>query len=375
VQPRPSIATERAFRSPNPPGGTDLAAAPWAGSALASGVRSRSGLPVRNGGPWWAGAALGLLMMAAPGPATAQDTSRSLTGQGNPVGSATVAVLHGSEEEQPASVTPSDPSAGGSEGEFRVSGYPKWQSRYGVSGMVVDLRDRESFLDGHLPGSLNLPLRELRVRRALRARPILLVDQGHAPRRLREICQDFRDLGFTSVEYLAGGVRACVATGVPLEGRRAGQSGVWALPPGEALEMLADPTWSVLWLGDSLPSLPAELRDRVVVAPAAGDGLASAWAHLVTGRPPPSGVLLLGPGAARWVDGSAAPPIVAEGPNPVPWFPVTGGWDAMERLRILSSGSTTGGPRRVSLTSGDRDDPSSLRAVAKPVTSSCCGGR
>jgi rhodanese-related sulfurtransferase len=85
---------------------------------------------------------------------------------------------------------------------------------------VVDVRDEPDFRDGHLPGSGNLPLRELEGRRAElppRDAPVLVVadDGGRARAGAGELVR----LGYSDVAWLDAPLAACPGAG---EGRGPG---------------------------------------------------------------------------------------------------------------------------------------------------------
>lgn len=71
---------------------------------------------------------------------------------------------------------------------------------------VLDLREADRFVRGHIPGALLVPYREVQVRAAGlvdHSRPVLLVDPGGA--RAAEMAVFLRNLGIEA-SYLEGGL-------------------------------------------------------------------------------------------------------------------------------------------------------------------------
>lgn len=89
--------------------------------------------------------------------------------------------------------------------------------------VVVDIREKEAFAAGHLVGSRNLPVAELEAKLAStvknKAVPLILVcDTGARTRRAEAIA---KQLGYTQVQCLAGGLSAWRAASLPLEKQEA----------------------------------------------------------------------------------------------------------------------------------------------------------
>lgn len=93
------------------------------------------------------------------------------------------------------------------------------RTRLGQPGTVVlDVREPAAFVQGHLPGSLNVPRRQVRTKGFLRAQSVVLIDDGlhdYEPRSLRT---ELQAEGFARVEYLEGGLNAWRRAGGQLEG-------------------------------------------------------------------------------------------------------------------------------------------------------------
>src|SRR6516162_4365061 len=85
-----------------------------------------------------------------------------------------------------------------------------------VDALVVDVREPEEFVGGHVPGAINLPQADLatRLNEVPRDRPLLLICQGGF-RSLRA-AQFLRQCGIADVVSVKGGTAAWRAAGKPL---------------------------------------------------------------------------------------------------------------------------------------------------------------
>ena len=83
-------------------------------------------------------------------------------------------------------------------------------------GVLVDVREPEEYLAGHLPGAINIPQADLasRLEELPRDRPLLVICQ-HGMRSLRA-AQFLTQAGFTDVATVAGGTSAWLGAGWPL---------------------------------------------------------------------------------------------------------------------------------------------------------------
>jgi rhodanese-related sulfurtransferase len=116
----------------------------------------------------------------------------------------------------------------------------------GEAWVIGDVRPRARFLLGHIEGAWNLPLRDLRVRPFLRAKPILVVGDGHDTERLLSEAVSLAASGFNHVRVLDGGLRAWQRAGRALAGVAPHSERLFTLTPTEALASLGDP--KVLWI-------------------------------------------------------------------------------------------------------------------------------
>jgi rhodanese-related sulfurtransferase len=92
-----------------------------------------------------------------------------------------------------------------------------------AGGLAVDARRPEDFALGHLPGALNLPAEEFdshfaQLQPRLPSRAPLVVYCGGAECGLsKELAGMLKDMGFSRVEVLRGGIDAWKAAGLPVE--------------------------------------------------------------------------------------------------------------------------------------------------------------
>jgi rhodanese-related sulfurtransferase len=84
---------------------------------------------------------------------------------------------------------------------------------------VVDVREPDEYMTGHLPDSRNIPVGRLDERigelEKLKSTPLILVCQTGA--RTAGACKKLEKLGFTRVHVLDGGINAWRTAGLPLK--------------------------------------------------------------------------------------------------------------------------------------------------------------
>jgi len=115
--------------------------------------------------------------------------------------------------------------------EVRVGGNEAWlsaaQLRQRQEGSVettlVDIRPAMEFQECAIPGALNLRPVELKVRPALKNRPIILVSRGHDEARWLQERTHLLEAGFRDVRVLQGGMNAWIRQGHPTTGSNGGR--------------------------------------------------------------------------------------------------------------------------------------------------------
>jgi len=116
--------------------------------------------------------------------------------------------------------------------------------------LLLDLRPQSRFVLGHIPGSLNLPLHEIRARPHLYRRAAVLLDEGDDSFRLAAEAVALAARGKTSITVLAGGLRAWRQAGGTLEGLQPESATLFELDPADAAPTRGDPGWRWVFFED-----------------------------------------------------------------------------------------------------------------------------
>jgi rhodanese-related sulfurtransferase len=74
--------------------------------------------------------------------------------------------------------------------------------------VIVDVRRSDAFSHYRIPGSINLPLHQVRHKAFLKAKQLLLVNDGKSYRQLESVAQALENSGFNKVSLLDGGLPA-----------------------------------------------------------------------------------------------------------------------------------------------------------------------
>ncbi len=82
------------------------------------------------------------------------------------------------------------------------------------SSVAIDLRSREDFSRGHLPESMNLASADIKTKKFLSNRALLIYGSGKSDSVLPELCRDLKNLGFRNVGMLAGGYALLAKAGM-----------------------------------------------------------------------------------------------------------------------------------------------------------------
>ncbi|MBU0677675.1 MAG: rhodanese-like domain-containing protein [Verrucomicrobia bacterium] len=84
--------------------------------------------------------------------------------------------------------------------------------------LIVDVRTEPEFLKTRIPGSINIPLHQVKAKRFLRVRPFVLVDRGYSVSWLQAEVEKLISGGFTGAMAMSGGLKAWRELGGGLEG-------------------------------------------------------------------------------------------------------------------------------------------------------------
>jgi rhodanese-related sulfurtransferase len=143
--------------------------------------------------------------------------------------------------------------------------------RGGSDLVIVDPRPSAEFRRVRIPGSINLPLRQLLSRPYLRSRRLLLVDAGYLGADLEVGCRELRAAGFVSVGIVEGGLNAWAQTMGDLEGDRVARRGVNRIPARDLALATRSDHWLVVDVSvTSAPDLE-ELLPGARSVPLGGD--------------------------------------------------------------------------------------------------------
>jgi len=111
--------------------------------------------------------------------------------------------------------------------------------------ILVDTRSVESFSRLRIPGSIRIPLYAVRTKAYLRARPIVIFNEGYTYADMERECSALRKAGF-AVWILAGGLRAWVSTGGKIIGDPFLRRKLNRLPPAAYFRERRFDDWRVI---------------------------------------------------------------------------------------------------------------------------------
>ncbi len=77
-----------------------------------------------------------------------------------------------------------------------------------TSLVLIDVRDEPVFKRLHIPDSLNMPPFAIKSKTFLKAKHLVLLNEGHSYRRVGWLCHELREAGFSKVSILKGGLNA-----------------------------------------------------------------------------------------------------------------------------------------------------------------------
>lgn len=125
----------------------------------------------------------------------------------------------------------------------------------------VDVRSPFAFAAVHMPSSLNISPSSLKTKSFLKAKNVVLVDEGFGSEELERTCRDLRDSGFGAVSILYGGLNAWVHEGGELVGDAEAKKRIDRMPAGVLDGALGYDDWLIV---DS--SRPVDVMAAGVVA-------------------------------------------------------------------------------------------------------------
>ncbi len=90
--------------------------------------------------------------------------------------------------------------------------------RQAKHALLVDVRDSAAFAQFRIPGSLNVPLHNVKTKSFLKTSALVLLDEGQSPSELQAACLELKKAGFGEVSVLTGGLKAWRDQGGALAG-------------------------------------------------------------------------------------------------------------------------------------------------------------
>jgi rhodanese-related sulfurtransferase len=131
--------------------------------------------------------------------------------------------------------------------------------------LVVDLRPRGEFERIRIPGSVNIPKGELKTKRYLGEKHLLLVDRGYRVRELDALCRSLCDRGFHSVRVLTGGLEAWRTQVGPLVGDGFAEAALDRVSPEDFESGLHWGDWTVIDVSETGGAITEQLGTAIDV--------------------------------------------------------------------------------------------------------------
>jgi len=101
--------------------------------------------------------------------------------------------------------------------QLSSSEYQQWQSRCLLDAsevkkkiaknfVIIDVRDQTVYQNGHIAGSLNIPLYQVKTKSYLKNKRVILVNEGYDRKSLVLACRQLRQSGFKNIYVLKDGL-------------------------------------------------------------------------------------------------------------------------------------------------------------------------
>jgi len=162
---------------------------------------------------------------------------------------------------------------------------------------LIDTRDLAQFSKLHSMHAINIPAFALKTRTDLRGSKLVLVDDGASPVDLLAEADSLRQMGFTQVFVLSGGLPAWIRAGGRVEGSTQSVLGVARISAADFARASRAGKWQVVEIGEALTPLPETTN---VIKLSATDDIGSALVSLsknfAQGMPP--NILIIAPSNA-----------------------------------------------------------------------------
>jgi rhodanese-related sulfurtransferase len=99
--------------------------------------------------------------------------------------------------------------------------------------VLIDVRAQNIFERSHLPGALNMSIAELKRKKFLASRRVILVGMGKGDSELNEACRELRKVGFNQTIVLRGGMISWASAKYPVAGQPINPLAEMVLSPAE----------------------------------------------------------------------------------------------------------------------------------------------
>jgi len=138
---------------------------------------------------------------------------------------------------------------------------------------IVDVREKEQFEAVSIPGSINIPLFAVKTKTFLKAKPLILVNEGYAYEPLERACAHLRNNGFKAW-ILDGGLAAWKQKGGPLHGDPFQQPGLNKVPAPVFYTEKAFDNWLIVDMSKSERSQATAMLPQAIHIPLAKNAAA-----------------------------------------------------------------------------------------------------
>ncbi len=131
---------------------------------------------------------------------------------------------------------------------------------------IVDVREKGQFEAVNIPGSINIPLFAVKTKTFLKAKPLILVNEGYAYEPLERTCAHLRNNGFKAW-ILDGGLAAWKQKGGPLQGDPFQQQGLDKVPAPVFYTEKAFDNWLIVNITPSKQAKPVSVMPEAINIP------------------------------------------------------------------------------------------------------------
>jgi len=135
----------------------------------------------------------------------------------------------------------------------------------GQEYLLVDVRLAAAHQAVRIPGSINMALHEIKTKKFLRDKFLILVNHGSGYRKLERTCQELIEDGFSRVAILEGGLNNWQAHGGKIEGDPLAIETVDQITAQDFFQDAIYDDWTIVALGQPDNASPAWFNDTETV--------------------------------------------------------------------------------------------------------------